>query len=50
MATCAPNQNKRYCISASTDSIFMMYISNYTFSGKLRQWLRSLVGLEVIIA
>ena len=50
MAANASNQNKKWCISASTDSIFMMLISIYTFSGMLRQYVRSLDRLEVIIA
>ena len=44
------NQNKKKCISASTDSILMMLISNYTFSGMLRQCVRSFDKLEFIIA
>ena len=50
MVANASNKNKKQCISASTDSILIMLISNYTFSGMLRQCVRSLDRLEVIIA
>ena len=52
MAANVSNQKKKYWISASrpTDSILVMLISNYTFSGMLRQCVRSLDRLEVIIA
>ena len=50
MTANASNQNKNWCISASTDSILMMLISIYTFSGMLRQCVRSLDMSEVIIA